>query len=214
MRDQGGDLDLYRAFDVGITGQQLYDASRRLDVLVRSGRAPGVAEWFGTFDGQTVVGWYEGRPSTSDSSHLWHLHGGVWNEAADDAALMRLLYQTITGTAPVSPQRKDDDMPTFIIQPADQGGIALAWPCDRAGGWVFTNILPPGASVSAPAAVDALIAAGCVDARGWNVPSFDGYIPLSEVTGGGPGGGPSLAQIETVVDRQLDQQARAGADQD
>jgi hypothetical protein len=102
-RDQGGNRNWYRAADVGITGQTLFDASRRMDALVRSGGAPGVAEWFGTFDGQTVVGWYQGGPSSSDSSHLFHFHVGFWNESANDAALMQLVYATITGTEPTSP---------------------------------------------------------------------------------------------------------------
>lgn len=97
-RDKRGNQNWYRAIDTGIQGKALQDASHRMDDLVRSGRAPGVAEWFGTFDGQTVVGWYEGHPSSSDSSHLFHLHVGVWNESADDALLMQLLYGTITGT--------------------------------------------------------------------------------------------------------------------
>jgi hypothetical protein len=97
-RDKRGNQNWYRAVDTGIQGKTLQDASHRMDALVRSGLAPGVAEWFGTFDGQTVVGWYEGHASSSDSSHLFHLHVGVWNESADDAALMQLLYGTITGT--------------------------------------------------------------------------------------------------------------------
>ena len=57
----------------------------------------------GTFDGKTVVGWYQGRPSSSDSSHLWHFHGGWWNESANDAAGYDLFYQIFTGTG-------DDDV--------------------------------------------------------------------------------------------------------
>lgn len=112
-RDQSGDRNWYRAVDVGITGQTLFDASRRMDALVRSGRAPGVAEWFGTFDGRTVVGWFQGSPSTSDSSHLTHLHAGFWNESANDAALMQLVYAIITGTAAAD---EEDDMPMYLLK--------------------------------------------------------------------------------------------------
>jgi hypothetical protein len=96
-RDHRGDQDWYRAVDVGITGQTLYDACRRVDTLVRAGQLPGLAEWFGTLDGRTVVGWFEGHASSSDDSHLRHLHLGPWNEFADDEATMRLLYDAITG---------------------------------------------------------------------------------------------------------------------
>lgn len=101
-KDKQGDLDWYRAVDVGIQGQRLWDASHRVDQAVRAGRAPAIAEWFGTFDGQTVVGWFEGHPSSSDSSHLWHLHVGFWNQFANDANVMRETYEIITG----------EDMPT------------------------------------------------------------------------------------------------------
>ena len=97
-RDKQGDQDWYRACDIGITGQTLYDASHRIDAVVRSGGAPGVAEWFGTFDGKTVVGWYEGHASSSDSSHLYHLHVGLWNQYANDPATVRAVYGAITGT--------------------------------------------------------------------------------------------------------------------
>jgi len=96
-RDKGGLGDWYRASDVGIQGQALYDASHRMDDLTRSGRCPGIAEWFGTFDGETVVGWYEGHPSSSDDSHLWHLHVGLWTESANDQATMQMIYAAITG---------------------------------------------------------------------------------------------------------------------
>jgi len=98
-RDKAGSGSWYRAIDIGITGQTLYAASRRIDTLVRSGADGGkVAEWFGTFDGRTVVGWFEGHVATSDESHLFHMHLGVWTKWADDSGLMQLLYETITGT--------------------------------------------------------------------------------------------------------------------
>jgi hypothetical protein len=101
-RDKRGAGNWYRGFDVGIKGQALYDASHRMDELTRSGRCPGIAEWFGTYDGRTVVGWYEGHASSSDASHLWHLHGGVWTGYADDPATMQMIYAAITG--------EEDDM--------------------------------------------------------------------------------------------------------
>lgn len=96
-RDLRGDLDAYRAVDVGITGPRLFDACRRLDRVVRAGKLPGLAEWFGTYDGHHVVGWYQGRPGTSDESHLRHLHVGVWTAYADDANTMRVVYAATTG---------------------------------------------------------------------------------------------------------------------
>jgi hypothetical protein len=54
-----------------------------------------------------VVGWYEGHPSSSDDSHLWHLHVGLWTGSCDDAAQLKLLGDIITGTEP-APKREDE----------------------------------------------------------------------------------------------------------
>lgn len=96
-RDKRGDGDWLRATDFTIPASLLYAACRRLDEAVRAGRLPCVAEWFGTFDGKTVVGWYQGRPSSSDSSHLWHGHVGLWTQFCDDAAQLELLGDILTG---------------------------------------------------------------------------------------------------------------------
>lgn len=115
-RDKRGAGNIYRAVDIGIQGQPLWDACHRLDNAVRGGKLPGVAEWFGTFDGKTVVGWYEGHASSSDSSHLYHGHIGFWNESADDAATMQATYQVWAGTSTPAPPSAtgDPDMFRFI----------------------------------------------------------------------------------------------------
>ena len=96
-RDHQGDQDWYRAVDTGIQGDVLHAASHRMDAAVRAGELPEVAEWFGSFDGVNVVGWYEGHPSSSDSSHLYHLHVGFWNQYANDFAVMQRVFAVITG---------------------------------------------------------------------------------------------------------------------
>jgi len=123
-RDKRGDGNWYRAIDIGITGQPLYDACRRVDVAVRAGRLPGLAEWFGTFDGRTVVGWYQGRPSSSDSSHLTHFHGGWWNESANDFAGMNLFFRIFTGTESV-PTTVGGDMPG-LFKTADSDTLYMS----------------------------------------------------------------------------------------
>ena len=83
---------------------------------------------------------------------------------------------------PVSPTRKRSDMrPFLLIQPTNGAGIALAWPSDVAKGWVFCDIMPPGVGISAAAVFDAYLALGCIDARGWEIPSFDGYTALRDI---------------------------------
>ncbi len=137
-KDQGGNRNWYRAVDVGIQGQALFDASHRMDKLARSGACPGLAEWFGTFDGSTVVGWFEGQESSSDDSHLFHLHVGIWNEFADNAAVMIQIYNTITGTAPV-PAPKDVDM--FRLIDPDNAQFAIYPEALSQTGWSWTQII-------------------------------------------------------------------------
>jgi hypothetical protein len=96
-RDKRGPGDALRATDLGLSGPVLWAVCRRLDAAVRAGKLPQVAEWFGTFDGKTVVGWSNGRSSTSDSSHLYHLHLGPWTESTDDAVFFKTLFNVITG---------------------------------------------------------------------------------------------------------------------
>jgi hypothetical protein len=113
-RDRAGDGDWLRATDVGIQDATLRAASSRLDQAVRAGRLPCVAEWFGTIDGQTVVGWYEGHPSTADDSHLYHLHFRLWTGSCNDAGQLQLLGDTILG--------KDED-----VALSDADAQALIW---------------------------------------------------------------------------------------
>lgn len=194
-RDQGGDRNWYRAVDVGITGQQLFDASHRMDALARSGACPGLAEWFGTFDGANVVGWFEGRESTSDSSHLFHLHVGVWNSFANDAPTMQQIYNTIVGNSTPTPEA---DMPAIMIQ--DSTGIAILWP--GANELIWQNIVSVdmvgawnAAGVPGPFGVSSISAYGAAARTAVNVTGD---------TGGGGGNGASVAQVTAAVRAELD----------
>jgi hypothetical protein len=96
-RDRDGNPRYIRALDVKLTAAQMRDVCHRLDNAVRGGRLPQVAEWFGTFDNHTVVGWYEGHASSSDDSHLEHVHVGVWTVYADDVPALDEIYDVMTG---------------------------------------------------------------------------------------------------------------------
>lgn len=109
-KDRVGDGNLLRASDIGISGPTHWAAARRLDEAVRAGKLPCIAEWFGTFDGQTVTGWFEGHKSSSDDSHLSHLHVGLWTQYTTDAAQLKLLGDIIIG---VKPTPKADSMIIF-----------------------------------------------------------------------------------------------------
>lgn len=94
-RDKTGPGDAIRAADIMISGSLIRAVCRGLDEAVRAGRLPEVAEWFGTLDGQTVSGWYQGQPSDSDRSHLTHLHLGVWTDSVDDAEFYDRLFDAL-----------------------------------------------------------------------------------------------------------------------
>jgi hypothetical protein len=191
-RDQGGNRNWYRAVDVGIQGQPLFDASRRMDALARSGQCPGLAEWFGTFDGINVVGWFEGRPSGADASHLFHLHVGIWNQYADDAQTMIQLYNAITGTADPATEL---DMAAIMIQ--DNTGIVVLW--TGATQMIYQNVVTiemvahwNQAGVPGPFAVDSIARYGVA-----------AYTPSSG-SGGGSGSGATPAEVSAAVRAELD----------
>lgn len=102
--DQGGDENWLAALDASLPANRavpnspLYAACRRVDEAVRAGLLPQVREYYGTFDGVTVVGYdtAKGRPASSDKSHLGHLHISFYRSRANDD--QTLLYETITGT--------------------------------------------------------------------------------------------------------------------
>jgi hypothetical protein len=96
-RDRDGNPRYIRAMDVKLTPAQMRDVCHRLDNAVRGGRLPQVAEWFGTFDNRNVVGWYEGHPSSADSSHLEHVHVGMWTVYADDVPALDEIFEVMTG---------------------------------------------------------------------------------------------------------------------
>jgi hypothetical protein len=118
-RDLTGVHRHIRAVDLKLNPTQMREVSHRLNDAVRAGDAPMVAEWFGTFNNTTVVGWFEGHASSSDSSHLTHVHVGVWTKYADDPAALDRLFAIMTG----------EDMPTVSEiwntdgMIANQGGV-------------------------------------------------------------------------------------------
>lgn len=109
QRDRAAPTDPFgrylRAYDLdGMPAEERYAFNRRLDQAVRDGLLPCVAEWWGTFDGQTVVGWYQGHPDASaDDSHLEHTHIGIWLTFCEDDAQLALLGDIILGVDMADP---------------------------------------------------------------------------------------------------------------
>lgn len=93
----GGDSDAVSAMDIKLPAPGLYEVCHRVDDAMRAGRLDKCTEWFGTFDGQRVTGWdnVSNQRTSSDSSHLFHLHlsfdrGRVAEDHAD-------AYEILTG---------------------------------------------------------------------------------------------------------------------
>jgi hypothetical protein len=102
--NQGGDDNWLSAIDMTLPKAELLAVCRRLDAAARAGRIEQVTEWYGnTNDDARVDGWdnISNVVSTSDSSHLWHVHLSLARSKANDNH--DDLFQVITG---------GDDMPT------------------------------------------------------------------------------------------------------
>lgn len=148
-RDRDGNPNHIRAIDVKLNRTQIREVSHRLDAAVRAGRAPMVAEWFGTFDNVNVSGWYEGHASSADDSHLEHVHVGVWTIYADDAQALGALFAIMTGEDDMTPEEL---LATKISSPAlGVTGRALSdW--IKAGEAAKQEVLKLGATVAAQGA--------------------------------------------------------------
>lgn len=94
-RDKRGPGNAIRACDVMISGRTIRLVCKGVDEAVRAGRLPELAEWFGTLDGEAVAGWFQGRPGTSDKSHLTHLHLGVWTQFVELAEFYGRLFDAM-----------------------------------------------------------------------------------------------------------------------
>lgn len=81
------------------TQAQMNTQSRRIYDAMRAGQLPEVREFFGTFDGKTVIGWdnVNKRDIISDDSHTWHWHAGLDRAKVQDRAVMIRILNTVLG---------------------------------------------------------------------------------------------------------------------
>jgi hypothetical protein len=81
------------------TASRMAAICRRLDTATRAGRIEELVEWFGTYDGEHVVGFDNilNRLAVSDSSHLWHVHGRLGRQHTRDQAVIRRVFDIIIG---------------------------------------------------------------------------------------------------------------------
>jgi len=91
------------AFDITpATRDQMLRISQNVDRVTRAGQLEELVEWYGnTNDDQRVDGWDNIRNAvaSSDSSHLWHLHGRFRRKVMRDPEVMdRVFNAVINGT--------------------------------------------------------------------------------------------------------------------
>lgn len=129
------------AFDVTLPPQHMLTISRNADRATRAGKLEELVEWFGNVDGdQRVDGWnnIENRVASSDSSHLWHLHGRVKRSLLRDMNAMRRIFAALTGTqGALMPNYTADNPNTGVNVEAQISALMKLEP-------VKVGALPPG----------------------------------------------------------------------
>lgn len=98
--DKTGDGDAACALDVKLSAADMITASKRLMAACRNHdpRVDDLREWFGTEDGQRVTGWDRHDPATfgddsfttSDGTHLWHIHLSIYRGRIGSATVLRI----------------------------------------------------------------------------------------------------------------------------
>ncbi|GIH07433.1 hypothetical protein Rhe02_55000 [Rhizocola hellebori] len=123
--DKLGDQDWIAGFDISAPPHILLPMCQRLDAAVRAGRLEELAAWYGNLDGDQRVDGYNNilnRVSTSDSSHLTHLHGTVLRRHANNAAFMARLAAVLIG----DDMLKDETLPTLPAETLATGDVLPA----------------------------------------------------------------------------------------
>jgi hypothetical protein len=105
----GGDSNAVCALDYKPkTLAQLVAACRRLDQATRAGRLEKITEWYGTFNGEKVVGFdnISNRAASSDPSHLWHGHLSFDRGRVDESHAD--VFEVLTGDDDMTPEQFAD----------------------------------------------------------------------------------------------------------
>lgn len=100
--------------------QRLLDAAARRDPRLRA-----VREFYGTTNGRSVVGRIKDsatgawRSSTSDSSHLWHIHVSIFTKHCNDRTALADVMSVLSGGTTTN--EGDDDMGHLNLEEDDSG---------------------------------------------------------------------------------------------
>lgn len=105
--------------------QRLLDACNRNDPRLR-----GMREFYGTVDSRRVIGRIRNddrsafRSSSSDSSHLWHIHISVWAAYCDNWTVLSGIISVLAGESLEEWQRRSD---MWLPQKGDTGPEVEYW---------------------------------------------------------------------------------------
>ncbi|GGK13268.1 hypothetical protein GCM10010124_02320 [Pilimelia terevasa] len=88
--------------------------------------AHNTAEIYGTTNGRTVTGRLHGRPASSDSSHLWHIHFALNRELVGDTFTCRAVLSVVCGQSLADWKAQNKPKPrTYTVKRGDTlSGIA------------------------------------------------------------------------------------------
>lgn len=137
--DREGPGDKAGAFDWTFPDAQSgrYAAiSKYMSRIIASGqdmndpRLDGWREFYGQADGDRAVEGWDSRylvPVTSDSSHLWHIHGSVARKYAADLPTMKALLSVLKGETVKQWREGDDDMSALYDNESWSGDEVQSW---------------------------------------------------------------------------------------
>jgi len=132
--DKEGDGWAASALDVKLPTTLMKTVTARLMAAMKAEdpRIHAVREFFGTLDGATVTGWdrhslansRDGSFTSSDDSHLWHVHLSIYRKYATDAAALLPIADVMAGVAAPLPAPKPKPVPTPQTPTAEPSTVA------------------------------------------------------------------------------------------
>ena len=141
--DRQGDGNACSALDISLPPEQMKLVTQRLIAAMQAGdpRVRALREFFGTQDGKTVIGFDRRSPtvaaddrfSTSDGSHLWHIHLSFYRMFATNAAVLLLIADVMAGVPLVKPAVLHRAWPAYM--PAGHYFGLITGPVESHGGY-------------------------------------------------------------------------------
>lgn len=138
--DKLGDGWAASALDVKLPTALMETVSARLMAAMKAEdpRVKAVREFFGTINGSVVTGWdrhalvdpKDGTYTTSDDSHLWHIHLSIYREFANERAVLLPIADVMAGVPAPQPKPTKPSIPkqetTVALSDDDVNRIAKA----------------------------------------------------------------------------------------